>query len=110
MSVPCIYPNKPLLQKGQYDFYGDVFPYKSEQCLFILPVAGNRNRTSGALTNVGSNGNVWSSTASGSNARNVNFNASTANVNSNNRANGFSVRCLKDENVFLPAGFITGQC
>ena len=58
--------------------------------------AGNRNRTNGLLNNQGTNGNYWSSTVSGTNARNLNFNSSAANTNNNNRANGFSVRCLKD--------------
>jgi uncharacterized protein (TIGR02145 family) len=62
----------------------------------LLPVAGNRNNSNGTLNNVGSNGNYWSSTVDGTNARNLNFNSSNANMNSNNRANGFSVRCLKD--------------
>jgi uncharacterized protein (TIGR02145 family) len=62
-------------------------------------VAGNRNNSNGSLNNVGSNGNYWSSTVSGTNARNLNFNSSNANMNSNNRANGFSVRCLKDCNI-----------
>ena len=61
-----------------------------------LPLAGNRNNSSGSLFNVGSNGNYWSSSVSGSNARNLNFNSSNANMNSNNRANGNSVRCTKD--------------
>jgi len=56
----------------------------------------NRNYSSGSLNNVGSNGKYWSSTISGTNARNLNFNDSNANMNNNNRANGFSVRCLKD--------------
>ena len=61
-----------------------------------LPVAGNRNNSNGSLNNVGSNGNYWSSTVDGTNSRNLNFNSSDANMNSNNRANGNSVRCLKD--------------
>ena len=61
-----------------------------------LPVAGYRDRSSGALTYVGSNGLVWSSAASGSYARSVGFSASAAGVNSNSRAYGFSVRCLQD--------------
>jgi hypothetical protein len=59
-------------------------------------VAGNRNNSNGSLNNVGSNGNYWSSTVSGTNASNLNFNSSNSNMNTNNRANGFSVRCLKD--------------
>jgi len=70
----------------------------SEMCkrYVLLPVAGNRNNSSGSLNNVGTNGNYWSSTVSGTNSRNLNFNSSNANMNTNNRANGFSVRCLKD--------------
>ena len=71
-------------------------------------MAGNRNNSSGSLFNVGSNGNYWSSTVSGSNARNLNFNSSNANMNSNNRANGNSVRCLKDycPCMFMPQPFL----
>lgn len=65
--------------------------------MFNNPVAGYRNNSTGALTNVGSNGNYWSSTVSGTNARNLNFNSSNANMNANNRANGFSVRCIKEK-------------
>jgi uncharacterized protein (TIGR02145 family) len=60
-------------------------------------MAGNRNNSNGSLNNVGSNGNYWSSTVSGTNASNLNFNSSNANMNTNNRANGFSVCCLKDK-------------
>ena len=45
---------------------------------------------------MGSNGHYWSSTVNGTNARNLNFNSGNANMNNNNRANGFSVRYLKD--------------
>lgn len=45
---------------------------------------------------MGSNGNYWSSSVDGTNARNLNFNSSDANMNSNNRANGNSVRCVQD--------------
>jgi len=61
--------------------------------------SGYRNRTSGALTNVGSNGYSWSSSpnsAGSTNAGNLNFNASNVNpFNNNNRANGFPVRCVR---------------
>jgi uncharacterized protein (TIGR02145 family) len=65
----------------------------------LLPMGGNRNNSSGSLNNVGSNGNYWSSTVDGTNSRNLNFNSSNANMNNNNRANGNSVRCLKDCNI-----------
>lgn len=61
-----------------------------------LPAAGYRNRTSGSLGNVGSNGHYWSSTVSGTDARDLHFNSTDANMGTYNRAIGFSVRCLKD--------------
>jgi len=61
-----------------------------------MPMAGNRNNFDGSVNNEGSNGNYWSSTVNDINAWNLNFNSDNANMNNNNRANGFSVRCLKD--------------
>ncbi|NCU40047.1 hypothetical protein EOL99_04145 [Candidatus Falkowbacteria bacterium] len=58
--------------------------------------AGNRN-TNGSFNNLGSNLNLWSSSESSStNAwrRNFNTSYSTVNRNTNNKGNGFSVRCL----------------
>lgn len=69
-----------------------------------LPAGGLRLRPSGALANVGSNGYVWSSSASGSNARSLFFGASGANVGSNSRAYGFSVRLIVREDSTLSAG------
>ena len=92
--------NNPNMSSGLADTsvssFGMIFC--SEMCIrhVLLPVAGNRNYSSGSLNNVGSNGNYWSSTVDGSNSRNLNFNSTGANTNSNNRANGNSVRCLKD--------------
>ncbi len=66
----------------------------------IISLAGNRNNSSAALNNQGSNGNYWSSSPNGTNAYNLNFNSSSVNpANNNNRANGFSVRCIKDLQV-----------
>ncbi len=66
---------------------------------FYTPAAGYRNRESGALTNVGSNGYYWSSSsyaAGNINAGNLNFNSGNVYpLNNNNRANGFSVRCVQ---------------
>jgi uncharacterized protein (TIGR02145 family) len=63
-----------------------------------MPAAGYRNNSNGALNNVGSNGNYWSSTwNSNTNSYNLNFNSSNVNPgNNNNRANGFSVRCVSE--------------
>jgi hypothetical protein len=47
------------------------------------------------LDNVGDNGNYWSASPSSSNALNLNFNNGNVNVANNNRANGFSVRCVQ---------------
>ena len=61
--------------------------------------SGYRNSGSGALNDVGAWGGSWSSSpaASGSaNASNLNFRATNVNpLNSNNRANGLPVRCVK---------------
>lgn len=66
-------------------------------CQFMFySSSGNRNRTNGLLNNQGTNGNYWSSTVSGTNARNPNFNSTAANMTNSSRANGFTVRCLKD--------------
>jgi hypothetical protein len=62
----------------------------------LMTVAGNRNNSNSSLINVGSNGNYWSSIKDGINSRNLIFSSSNTNENSNNRANGFTVRCLKD--------------
>ena len=61
-----------------------------------LPVAGNRSYSNGTLGSVGSYGGYWSSTVSGPNARGLDFLSSTANMFSNHRANGYSVRCIKE--------------
>jgi len=61
-------------------------------------LAGYRN-TNGTFNNRASNGNWWSSSATGATTainRNVNTGNRGVNRNSNNKANGFSVRCLKD--------------
>ena len=64
-----------------------------------MPAAGLRNRTTGALTNVGTEGDSWSSSsyaASNINAGYLYFNASLVNpLNNTNRANAFPVRCVQ---------------
>ena len=61
-----------------------------------LPVAGYRGLSTGALTNVGSHGFYWSSTVSGTAARRLDFSSSDAGMNALDRANAFSVRCIKE--------------
>jgi uncharacterized protein (TIGR02145 family) len=64
--------------------------------LLKLPVAGYRLFSNGTLSDVGSSGNYWSSTVSGTRARRLYFSSSNAAMGNNLRANGFSVRCIKD--------------
>ena len=59
-----------------------------------LPRAGSRSYSDGSLSNVGSDGDYWSGTVSGTNASYLTFNSSSVNMYTNNRAFGFSVRCL----------------
>ena len=61
-----------------------------------LPLAGYRYYSNGTLRNVGSLGYYWSSTVSSTNARYLSFSSSYATMNNNYRANGYSVRCIKD--------------
>jgi len=60
-----------------------------------LPVAGYRF-SGGSLRDVGSTGSYWSSTVDGTSSRYLYFYSSDASMFSNGRANGYSVRCLKD--------------
>jgi uncharacterized protein (TIGR02145 family) len=61
-----------------------------------LPMAGYRDYSDGSLGKVGTDGVYWSSTVSSANARSLNFFSSVAFMNTDARAFGFSVRCLKD--------------
>ncbi len=61
-----------------------------------LPMAGDRLSSNGSLYNVGTYGIYWSSTVSGTSARNLYFDGSNAYLSSYFRAYGRSVRCLKD--------------
>jgi uncharacterized protein (TIGR02145 family) len=63
--------------------------------LKLVP-AGCRYGFDGALGGAGSYGYYWSSSVGGSSSRYLVFNSGYANVYSNSRASGFSVRCLKD--------------
>lgn len=61
-----------------------------------LPMAGSRADSNGSLGDVGTVGGYWSSTVSGMGARSLIFSSSFASLYTFNRANGFSVRCIKD--------------
>ena len=59
-------------------------------------MAGFRSTNNGTLYDVGSYGYYWSSTVSGAFSRYLSFYSSNADMNDGHRANGFTVRCLKD--------------
>jgi uncharacterized protein (TIGR02145 family) len=62
-----------------------------------LPAAGYRNVNGGSLGSVGTNGNYWSSTVNSANAHSLYLNIGNVNPgNSNDRGNGFSVRCISE--------------
>ena len=63
-----------------------------------LPSAGIRDRINGLLNHQGTIGYYWSSTVSGTTttARFLLFSSTVAYTNGNDRAHGFTVRCLKD--------------
>jgi hypothetical protein len=61
-----------------------------------LPMAGARYSSNGSLYFVGSLGDYWGSTVNGAYASDLVFGSSDAFVDDDNRAIGFSVRCLKD--------------
>ena len=64
--------------------------------VLLSPRSGNYNYANGGINNQRSNGNFWEGQAnSTTNARNLNFNSTNLNPqNTNNKGNGFSVRCL----------------
>ncbi len=64
-----------------------------------IPVAGYRDRENGSVSSVRSSAYLWSRSANGVNGRGLNITVSIADFNSNNsnsRALGFSVRCIRD--------------
>jgi uncharacterized protein (TIGR02145 family) len=61
-----------------------------------LSMAGNRKNNSGAIEVIGSSGYYWSSTIDGHSSRYLLFYGSYASSFTTNRANGNSVRCIKD--------------
>jgi hypothetical protein len=59
-------------------------------------MAGYRHHSNGLLSGVGTYGYCWSSTVSGTSSRFLDFSSSNAYMNVFYRANGFTVRCLKN--------------
>ena len=65
--------------------------------LLRLPVTGWRSHSNGSLNNTGSYGYYWSSSVGDSHARSPHLRSSNAYTNYHPRANGFSIRCIKDQ-------------
>ncbi len=61
-----------------------------------LPVARHRSYSDGSLYSSGSYGVYWSSTVDGTYSRFMRIDSSRGSMGSSHRANGFSVRCIKD--------------
>jgi uncharacterized protein (TIGR02145 family) len=61
-----------------------------------LPKAGSRRYSNGSLLNLGSRGDYWSSTVSGTEARLLSFSDTNAYKYTYFHAYGLSVRCIKD--------------
>ena len=61
-----------------------------------LPLAGYRTSSNAALTNVGIYGLYWSSSISNTGSRDMLFYVDNANMGPSFRADGASVRCIKD--------------
>ena len=61
-----------------------------------LPLAGNRNVSNGSIPNAGTVGHYWSSTVSNTNVLNLAFESTNALIDTNYRAVGNSVRCIKN--------------
>ena len=61
-----------------------------------FPSAGVASRQNGTIGNAGSRSEFWTSTIGGTNARPMRFLESSVSTGSNGRANGRSIRCIKD--------------
>ncbi len=62
-----------------------------------LTAAGFRDNRNGNISEVGERGRYWSSTISDANARRLRFASTSANMLTERRALGSSVRCIKEE-------------
>ena len=61
-----------------------------------ITLAGSRQGTNGAITQVGFIGSYWSSSTSGENARILEIRESSSGSGPVGRSNGYSVRCIKN--------------
>jgi hypothetical protein len=61
-----------------------------------LTVGGFGSGVNGSLPSIGQSGLYWSSTVDGQNARDLDFNFNSAFMDGRNRADGLSVRCVRN--------------
>jgi hypothetical protein len=70
--------------------------------LLKFTLTGNRVNGYGALSTVGTNGSYWTSSVSLTNSRGLNILSSAGGIITNDRGDGFAVRCIKDASA-IPA-------
>jgi len=88
----------PTLVEWQAEYNAGMNTMASCYNVLKLPTSGFRNYTDGTLNYVASSGYVWSSTANGTFAYNLDFSSSNVTPARNNyRAFGFPVRCIKNQ-------------
>lgn len=71
-----------------------------------LPASGFRSRSTAQLSQLGIDGYYWSSSVSGSNAHRLRFYSNDADVLVATRANGMTIRCIKEETPLVENGLI----
>ena len=98
--VPTATELEAELNNGGDGFWGtgseQYNPAGAFASVLKLPLAGYRHDSNGELDTEDSRGRYWSSTVSGTRARNLYFRSGNATMSNSYRANGFSVRCIKD--------------
>ena len=95
MNLKMLEFSKPRFAKeSKYILSGYLKFFKYRYLIPLLTAAGNRNHSNGSIYNVGSRGYYWTSSVDGDRSRNLNINSGSTNFNSNDRAYGFSVRCV----------------
>jgi len=104
-----VYANRPLATENLLKIFYWVFVVWPRAKAILFSPGGYRS-TAGSYNNLSNNANWWSSTESGANAwnRNLNYNNSSVNRNYNNKAYGFSVRCVRESILARGTVFFNG--
>lgn len=69
-------------------------------------LSGYRFGNSGLLGNVGSSGQYWTNSVSGTNSRFLTFVGSSASFSSNYRSFGYAIRCIQDYQPLYPKNYV----